>query len=148
MNTMDLRRKPNGRWEVSSRKGARRRSRTFDRNGDPQNYMAWLRRRQQLGQAAVPDDVPLHEFVETNWRLHALPNLPGDSRPLQPRLVTPSHPACVTRSSTAFNGDARSGTVASTMRVRCNRGAQSRSRSARKPQGRPAPDTPIEIQAT
>ena len=70
---MDLRRKPNGKWEVRWREGARRRGQTFDRKGDAQNYMAWLRR-QQLGQAAVPDDLPLCEFVETYWRLHATPN--------------------------------------------------------------------------
>ncbi len=72
---MDLHRKPNGRWEVRWREGGRSRGRTFDRKGDAQDYMAWLRRRRQLGQAAVPDDVPLCEFVETYWGLHAVPNL-------------------------------------------------------------------------
>ncbi len=51
-----------------------------------QNYMAWLRRRQQLGHAAVPDDVKLCEFVETYWRLHAIPNLSQASRDLYGRV--------------------------------------------------------------
>ena len=55
---MDLWRKPNGKWQVRWREGSRRRARTFDRKGDAQNFMAWLRRRQQLGQAAVPEDDP------------------------------------------------------------------------------------------
>jgi Phage integrase, N-terminal SAM-like domain len=83
---MDLRRKPNGRWEVRWREGARRRGRTFDRKGDAQNYMAWLRRRQQLGQAAVPDDVPLGVFIETYWTLHAKPNLSPATKELYRRV--------------------------------------------------------------
>jgi len=83
---MDLRRKPNGRWEVRWREGARRRGRTFDRKGDAQNYMAWLRRRQQLGQAAVPDDVQLGEFIETYWNLHAKPNLSPATKELYRRV--------------------------------------------------------------
>jgi len=83
---MDLWKKPNGRWQVRWREGSRRRARTFDRKGDAQNFMAWLRRRQQLGQAAVPDDVPLREFVETYWRLHAVPNLSQASRDLYRRI--------------------------------------------------------------
>ena len=35
---------------------------------------------QQFGHAAVPDDVPLCEFVETYWRLHAVPNLAKSTR--------------------------------------------------------------------
>ena len=42
--------------------------------------MAWPRRRKQLGQAAIPDDVPTFEFVETYWRLHAVPNLAPSTR--------------------------------------------------------------------
>jgi integrase len=78
---MDLERR-NGRWRVRWREGGRRRSRTFDRKGDAKDYIAWLRRRQQLGQAAVPDDVKLAEFVETYWRLHAVPNLSQSTRDL------------------------------------------------------------------
>ncbi|HSO98110.1 MAG TPA: hypothetical protein VLP43_04100 [Solirubrobacteraceae bacterium] len=48
--------------------------------------MAWLRRRQQLGQAAVPDDVLMREFVETYWRLHAVPNLSGSTRDIYGRI--------------------------------------------------------------
>jgi hypothetical protein len=42
--------------------------------------MAWLIRRRQLGLAAVPEDVPLCELVETYWRLHAVPNLADSTR--------------------------------------------------------------------
>lgn len=77
---MDLNRKANGRWEVRWREATRRRGRTFDRKGDAKDFMAWQRRRQQLGQAAVPDDIPLREFVETYWRLHAVPNLAQSTR--------------------------------------------------------------------
>jgi hypothetical protein len=62
---VDVHRKPNGRWEVGWREGSRRRGRTFDRKSDAVSFIAYQRRRQQLGQAAVPDDVPLREFVET-----------------------------------------------------------------------------------
>jgi integrase len=34
-----------------------------------------MRRRRQLGQAALPEDVRVSEFVETYWRVHAVPNL-------------------------------------------------------------------------
>jgi len=39
-----------------------------------------MRQRRQLGQAAVPEDVPLKEFVETYWRVHAVPNLAASTR--------------------------------------------------------------------
>jgi integrase len=77
---LDLRRRSNGRWQVRWREGAQRRARTFDRKRDAQDFSAWLRRRRQLGQAVVPDDVPLSEFVETYWRLHAVPNLAPSTR--------------------------------------------------------------------
>ena len=78
---MDLRRKPNGGWELRWREGGRRRARTFDRKGDAVRFEADRVRRKQLGHAAVPDDVPLCEFVETSyWRLHAVPNLAKSTR--------------------------------------------------------------------
>ncbi len=83
---MDLHRKQNGRWEVRWREGTRRRGRTFDRKRDAHDFIAWQRRRQQLGQAAVPDDVPLCELVETYWRLHAVPNLSQATRDLYARV--------------------------------------------------------------
>src|SRR5579875_3634372 len=83
---MDIRRTYHGKWELRWREGSRRRSRTFDRKSDAANYEAWLRRRRQLGQAAVPDDVKLAEFVETYWRLHATPNLSPASRELYRRI--------------------------------------------------------------
>ncbi|MGO9976067.1 MAG: hypothetical protein ACLP01_25345 [Solirubrobacteraceae bacterium] len=83
---MDIYHKPNGRWQVRWREGARRCGRTFDRKGDAVDYMAWLRRRQQLGHAAVPEDVPLCEFIETYWRLHAVPNLSQSTRDLYSRV--------------------------------------------------------------
>jgi hypothetical protein len=72
----------NGRWYVRWREGGRRRGRTFDRKSDAKDFLAWLRRRQKLGHAAVPDDVKLAEFVETYWRLHAVPNLSPATREL------------------------------------------------------------------
>jgi integrase len=83
---VDLHRKANGRWEVRWREGTRRRGRTFDRKTDASNFLAFQRRRQQLGQAAVPDDVQLREFVETYWRLHAVPNLGQATRDLYSRV--------------------------------------------------------------
>ena len=77
---MDLRRKPNGGWELRWREGGRRRARTFDRKSDAVRFEADRVRRKQLGHAAVPDDVPLCEFVETYWRLHAVPNLAKSTR--------------------------------------------------------------------
>ena len=78
---MDLQRR-NGRWQVRWCEGGRRRARTFDRKRDSLDYVARLRRRQQLGQAAIPEDIKLAEFVETYWRLHAVPNLSQRTRDL------------------------------------------------------------------
>jgi hypothetical protein len=75
-----------GRWRLRWREGGRRQSRTFDRKSDANDYAAWLRRRQQLGHAAVPDDVKLAEFVESYWRLHAVPNLSQATRDLYGRI--------------------------------------------------------------
>jgi len=83
---MDIRRTYNGKWELRWREGNRRRSRTFDRKSDAADYAAWLRRRRQLGQAAVPDDVKLAEFVEAYWLLHAVPNLRPATRELYGRI--------------------------------------------------------------
>jgi integrase len=77
---MDLRRKANGRWELRWWEAGRKRGRTFDRKGDAEKFMAWLIRRRQLGQAAIPEDVRLRELVETYWRLHAVPNLAQSTR--------------------------------------------------------------------
>jgi hypothetical protein len=77
---MDITRKPNGKWELRWREGGQRRSRTFDRKGDATAFEADRIRRKQLGHAAVPDDVPFREFVETYWALHAKPNLAESTR--------------------------------------------------------------------
>ena len=77
---MDLRKKRNGKYELRWREGGRRRSRTFDLKGDAENFDADRRRRRQLGQSAVVADVPLNEFVETYWRLHAVPNLAASTQ--------------------------------------------------------------------
>jgi integrase len=85
----DVRRTYNGKWELrwrESGRGSRRHSRTFDRKSDATDYEAWLRRRRQLGQAAVPDDVKLGEFIETYWQLHAIPNLSSATRDLYGRV--------------------------------------------------------------
>ena len=71
----DIRRTDNGTWELRWTEGSRKRSRTFDRKSDAPDFHACERRRRQLGQAAVPDDVQLDEFVEIYWRLRAVPNL-------------------------------------------------------------------------
>ena len=83
---MDVRRTYNGKWELRWREGSQRRSRTFDRKSDAADFDAWLRRRRQLGQAAVHDDVKLGEFVETYWQLHAVPNLSRSTRDLYGRV--------------------------------------------------------------
>lgn len=46
---MDLKRKPNGKWELRWREGKTRRSRTFDRKKDAEAFEVDRRRRQQLG---------------------------------------------------------------------------------------------------
>jgi len=77
---MDLHRKENGMWQLRWSEAGRKRARTFDRKGDAVKFEADRVRRKQLGHAAVPDDVPLSEFVETYWRLHAVPNLAQSTR--------------------------------------------------------------------
>ncbi len=76
----DLHRKPNGRYELRWRENGRRCSRTFNLRGDAVKFEANRVRRKQLGHAAVPDDIPLREFVLTYWRLHAIPNLAASTR--------------------------------------------------------------------
>ncbi|MHB8660296.1 MAG: tyrosine-type recombinase/integrase [Solirubrobacteraceae bacterium] len=83
---MDLRRTYNGKWELRWQESGHKRSRTFDRKSDAQDFDAWPRRRRQLGKAAVPDDVKLCEFVETYWQLHAVPNLSEATRALYGRI--------------------------------------------------------------
>jgi integrase len=83
---MELVRKNNGNWQARWRENGRRKSRTFDRKKDAQDYLAWVRRRQQLGHAGVPDDLPMSEFIETYWRLHAIPNLSEPTRALYARV--------------------------------------------------------------
>jgi integrase len=83
---MDLQRKPNGKWKLRWNEGGRKRARTFDRKGDAIKFEASRIRRKQLGHAAIPDDQPLREFVETYWRLHALPNLSQATRDLYGRI--------------------------------------------------------------
>jgi integrase len=83
---MDIHRKENGRWEARWREGGQRRGRTFDRKADATNFLAYQRRQQQLGHSAVPDDIPLREFVEVYWRLHAVPNLSDATRQLYGRI--------------------------------------------------------------
>ena len=77
---MDLQRKKNGKWELRWWEGSHKRARTFDRKHDAMAFEADRVRRKQLGHAAVPEDLPLTEFVETYWRLHAVPNLAQSTR--------------------------------------------------------------------
>jgi hypothetical protein len=76
---MDLRRR-DGKWQLRWSEGTRKRGRTFDRKSDAVAFEAERIRRKQLGRAAIPKDVPLSEFVETYWRLHAVPNLAESTR--------------------------------------------------------------------
>lgn len=108
---MDLSRKANGRWEVRWREGTRKRGRTFDRKTDAQNFLAFQRRRQQLGQAAVPDDVQLRQFVETYWRLQAVPNLTQSTRDLYSRVWP--FTSCPGSATTAYVSSRHSGSRAS-----------------------------------
>ena len=85
---MDLRRKANGKWELRWREAGRYASRTFDRKKDAEQFDIDRRRRKQLGQAAIPDDVPLREFVKTYWRLHATPNLAESTRDFYARTIS------------------------------------------------------------
>jgi site-specific recombinase XerC len=78
--------KRHGKYQVRWREGDRRCARTFDRRSDALDFIAHARRRRQLGQAAVAEDVPLAEFVETYWRLHAMPNLRPATRELYRRI--------------------------------------------------------------
>jgi integrase len=78
--------KRGAKYQVRWREGNRRCARTFDRRKDAVDFIAFSRRRKQLGQAAVPDDVPLSEFVETYWRLHAVPNLRPATRELYTQI--------------------------------------------------------------
>ena len=85
---MDLRKKPNGKWELRWREGGQRRSRSFDRKKDAEDFESNRRRRKQLGHAAVPEDVPLREFIKTYWRLHVLPNLAPSTRDFYRRAIS------------------------------------------------------------
>jgi integrase len=85
---MDLRRKANGRWELRWREAGRYASRTFDRKKDAEQFDVDRRRRKQLGQAAIPEDVPLREFAKTYWRLHAIPNLAESTRDFYARTLS------------------------------------------------------------
>ena len=53
-----------------------------------EQFDADRRRRKQLGQAAIPEDVPLREFVKTYWRLHAIPNLADSTRDFYARTLS------------------------------------------------------------
>lgn len=84
---MDLKRKTNGRWELRWREGPHRRSRTFDFKKDAVTFDANRRRRKQLGQAAVPEDIALRELTKTYWRLHATPNLAESTQDFYARAL-------------------------------------------------------------
>ena len=85
---MDLHRKANGKWELRWREAGRYASRTFDRKKDAEQFDIDRRRRKQLGQAAIPADVPLSEFAKTYWRLHAIPNLAESTRDFYARTLS------------------------------------------------------------
>jgi integrase len=73
--------KPRGDgYEVRWLEAGRRHSKQFVRKGDAEVWDLDRRRRKQLGQAAVVEDVVLNEFIATYWRLHAMPNLTERTR--------------------------------------------------------------------
>jgi hypothetical protein len=57
------------RWKVRWRQGGRYRARTFDRKGDASNFVAEVRRRQQVGTLATIDSgrITLAEYVSETW---------------------------------------------------------------------------------
>jgi Site-specific recombinase XerC len=81
VSSVDVRQKPNGKWEVRWRDG-RRRGRTITRARDAQRFAERIRRELDLGGVVRLDhEVPtLAEYVETYWRAYAIPNLAQNTR--------------------------------------------------------------------
>lgn len=69
-------------FQVRWREGGRNRARTFDRKRDADAFWLEVRRRQAAGSLPSIDagGETLEEYVETWWRLHALPNLAENTR--------------------------------------------------------------------
>jgi integrase-like protein len=88
MSSVDIHRKPSGRWEVRWRESGRRRGRTFDRKGDATDFRDYVRGRIQ--RAGIPDlnagRQPLWQFMEEWWRLYAVPNLSPATREVYIRI--------------------------------------------------------------
>ena len=88
MSSVDVHRRPNGRWEVRWREGGRRRSRSFDRKSDATALSDYVRGR--LQRTGIPDlsagRQPLWQFVEEWWRLYAVPNLAPATREVYIRI--------------------------------------------------------------
>jgi integrase len=82
MSDVQISKKANGRYEVRWRESGGRRGRTFDRQKDADRFATELRRRQQVAGVVRIDQgkQTLAEFVETYWRLHAIPNLTAHTR--------------------------------------------------------------------
>lgn len=82
MSDVQITKKANGRYEVRWRERSSRRGRTFDRQKDADRFATELRRRQQVAGVVRIDQGQrtLAEFVETYWRLHAIPNLTPHTR--------------------------------------------------------------------
>ena len=85
MSSVTIQKTELGRWKVRWRdggRGARRPSRTFDRMGDADRFAGQIKRELQLGGVVrLEQDQPtLSEYVETFWRLHAIPNLAPTTR--------------------------------------------------------------------
>lgn len=83
MSDVTLRTKSNGKIEVRWREpGGRRRGRTFTRRRDAVSFAAELRRKLEGGGLIQLDhETPtLEEWVETYWRVHAVPNLAPNTR--------------------------------------------------------------------
>ena len=70
------------RWRVRWRQGGQHRSRTFDRKADGLNFIAELRRRDQLGTLAALDSgrLTLAEYVSGTWAKAYAPSLAEATR--------------------------------------------------------------------
>jgi integrase len=131
---MDLRKKPNGRWELRWLEAGRKRGRTSDRKRDAEQFMTHLQRRRQLGQATIPDDIALRQLVETYWRLHAVPNLAKSTRDfyklawvnhIMPRLGDYPVRELTPKSLARFRGELEHTGIGQATTVKCMRIVQS-----------------------
>jgi integrase len=69
------------KYQVRWWEGDKRPARYFDRKADRDNFVAALRRQQQMRGVGIADeDLTLGDFIETYWTVHAIPNLEAATR--------------------------------------------------------------------